>query len=71
MYQLLNFVVGKAILTGCSTKHCCAVCLFFVFFFNLVQSRNLIDLYCHKCIDDLLSFENIWSCNDALCPIFG
>ncbi len=42
----------------------------FLLCFNLVQSRIVIYLYYYKCIDDLLSFENIWHCNDALCGIF-
>jgi len=33
---------------------------------DVVQSRILIDFYYYKCIGDLFSFENIWSCNDAL-----
>jgi len=67
--QLLNFVVGQAkmaIYLSRKKKIEQDVVQNVVLFFNLVQSRILIDFYYYKCIGDLFSFENIWSCNDAL-----
>jgi len=72
--QLLNFVVGQAkmaiYLSRRKKIEQDVVQNIVVLFFNLVQSGILIDFYYYKCIGDLFSFENIWSCNDALCAVF-
>ncbi len=72
--QLLNFVLGQAklaIYIGRKTKVEQNVNQnIVVVFSNLVKSRVMVDFLYYKSIDDFVTFECIWCCNEALCSVF-
>lgn len=72
--QLLNFVLGQAKLAiytsrkkkieQNSEQNVVAM------FSNMLKARILIDFAFYKHMDDLITFEGIWCCNEALCSVF-
>ncbi len=71
--QFLNFVLGQAKLAiyvsrKKKVEHNLEQNLV-TLFLNMVQTRILIDFKYYKHMDDLVSFEEIWCYNEALCSV--